>query len=128
MAQTVAQVASKLERLRHDRAIWMELVEFLSKCVDDDVREASQHIRAEQCVQSRVPQEVIVVHIERINDDEIDPLNDAIAALENMSVEETNPNAKKATKGPKRPGVKGPRPKGRGAIPIRTAKKAGEAG
>jgi len=88
MALTVAETVVELERLKHQRAVWMETVEHLSKCVDRESKVADHGIPAEDCVSSVVPQDVVREFIDLINDEEIDPLNQEIEALENLHVEE----------------------------------------
>jgi len=107
MPLTVAETVQELERLKHQRAVWMETVEHLSKFIDRESRHADHGIAAEGCITSAVPQEVVSEFIERINDDEIDPLNHEIGALENLHVEEDedgpkgDPDQKKSPKAKK---------------------------
>ena len=104
MALTVAETVRELERLKHQRAVWMETVEHLSRFIDRESRQADHGIAAEGCITSAVPQEVVSEFIDRINDDEIDPLNQEINALENLHVEEDendpegDPSQKKSPK------------------------------
>ena len=90
MARTVAEIVKELEQLKHRRAVWMEMVEHLSKSIDQEVQPAQQAIVAEGCVISPVPQSVIREFIDDINESEIDPLNETIDDLEVMGVKETN--------------------------------------
>ena len=88
MPLTVAETVKELERLKHQRAVWMETVEHLSKFIDKESKHADHGIAAEGCVHSSVPQEVVREFIGRIEDEEIEPLNQEIGALENLYVEE----------------------------------------
>lgn len=90
MPLTVAETMYRLECLKHTRAIWQQTVEHLSKFVDKEVRPAEHGIKAEDCVVNPVPQEAVKEFIDIIEETEIEPLNQEIAALENLSVEETN--------------------------------------
>jgi hypothetical protein len=90
MPLTVAETVQELERLKHLRAVWMETVEFLSRCVDKESRKADHGIIAEGCVSSTVPQNIVQEFLDQINEEEIDPLNIEIGALENLFVEEAN--------------------------------------
>ena len=102
MALTVAEATRELERLKHSRAVWMEIVEHLSKFVDQEVRQAEHGIVAEGCVENRVPQPVIKEFVAYINDQEIDPLNKKIGEIEGLTVTETKDNEPE-TQGPIRP-------------------------
>lgn len=88
MALTVAETVKELERLKHQRAVWMETVEHLSKFIDKESRQADHGIAAEGCIHASVPQDVVREFIDLINDEEIEPLNQEIGALENLHVEE----------------------------------------
>lgn len=113
MALTVAETVKELERLKHQRAVWMETVEHLSKCVDKESKDADHGIPAEDCISGTVPQNVIREFIDLINDEEIDPLNREIEALENLHVEEEDngeegdPDKKESSKKEKGKGKKG---------------------
>jgi len=89
MTLTVAEAMRELEQLKHGRAIWQETVEHLSKFVDKEVRQAEHGIVAEGCSINPVPQDAVREFINIIEEDEIEPLNTQIAALESLSVEET---------------------------------------
>jgi hypothetical protein len=112
MPLTVAETVIELERLKHQRAVWMEIVEHLSKTVDKESKNADHGIQAEDCIASVVPQEVVKEFIELINDEEIEPLNQEIGSLENLNVEEEkdgpkgDPDKKKGTKKKKGPNKK----------------------
>lgn len=88
MPLTVAETVRELEKLKHQRAVWMETVEHLSRFVDKESRQADHGIAAEGCIHSPVPQDVVREFIDRINDEEIEPLNQEIESLENLTVEE----------------------------------------
>jgi hypothetical protein len=113
MPLTVAETVSELERLKHQRAVWMEIVEFLSRFVDKESRKADHGIDAEGCISSPVPQEAVREFIDRINEEEIEPLNQEIGALENLYVEEDengpegDPSQKKSQKEKKGQSKKG---------------------
>lgn len=96
MTRTVAEAARELEKLKHERAVWMEIVEHLSKFVDQEVRAAEQRIVAEDCVENKVPQSVVLEFIEYINNQEVDPLNEQIEGIESLSVQETKNNEPKS--------------------------------
>ena len=85
---TVAQTMRELEELKHERAVWMELVEHLSRFVDHEVKQADSKIVAEGCISPHVPQELVQRFIDSINENEIEPLNESISALENLGVEQ----------------------------------------
>lgn len=85
---TVAETVTELEGLKHERAVWMEVVEFLSRFVDHEVSAADHKIVAEGCIRQEVPQEVVAGFIKDINEQEIGPLNDRIESLSGLSVEE----------------------------------------
>ena len=95
---TVAETLRELESLKHDRAIWMDVVEFLSKCVDHEVKPADNVIKAADCMTTIVPQSTIQSVIDRINEEEIDPLNERIHALENLGVEQEENDEEKSTR------------------------------
>lgn len=113
MPLTVAETVNELERLKHQRAVWMEIVEHLSKHVDKESKNADHGIAAEDCIASVVPQGVVKEFVDLINDEEIDPLNQEIDALENLYVEEEengpegDPGKKKGAKKKKGPLKKG---------------------
>lgn len=88
MALTVAETVRELERLKHQRAVWMDMIERLARCVDKESKKADHGIAAEGCVTNPVPQKVVREFIDRINDEEIEPLNQQILSLENLSVKE----------------------------------------
>lgn len=96
MTRTVAEAAKELELLKHERAVWMEIVEHLSRFVDQEVRAAEVRIVAEGCVENKVPQSVITEFIQYINDQEVDPLNEQIEGIEGLVVTETKRNEPKA--------------------------------
>ena len=102
MVLTVAEAARELERLKHLRAVWMEMVEHLSKFVDQEVRRSEHCVVAEGCIENKVPQSVVKEFIAYINDQEIDPLNKKIEEIESLTVTETKNNEPKK-KGPIRP-------------------------
>ena len=85
---TLAEAVRELERLKHQRAVWMQTVEHLSIFIDQEVQPAQKGISAEGCIHSTVPQPVIQEFIDRINEEEIEPLNQQIEAIESMNVEE----------------------------------------
>lgn len=112
MPLTVAETVRELERLKHQRSVWMETVEHLSKFIDKESRHADHGISAEGCIHTPVPQDVVLEFIERINDEEIEPLNQEIGVLENLYVEEDDgekgdPGKKKNVKEEKGKGKKG---------------------
>jgi hypothetical protein len=102
MGLTVAEAVRELERLTHEREIWMDIVEYLSRCLDHEAPsgKANAYITVREGG-AKVPQVMVEKFIDRINGEEIDPLNIAIEELEGLNVyEETDdedPN--KATKG-----------------------------
>lgn len=85
---TVAEAFMELERLKHERAVWMEVAEFLSRFVDHEVSKADHKIKAEGCIRPEVSQKLISEFVDSINEQEIDPLNDRIQTLESLGVEE----------------------------------------
>jgi hypothetical protein len=97
MSITVAQAAKELERFKHERAVWMETVEHLSKFIDQEVRLAEQGIAATGCVENKVPQSIIKEFILYINEQEIEPLNVKIEEIENLTIVETK-NGNQETK------------------------------
>jgi len=94
-ATTLANAVKELERLKHSRAVWLETVEHLSRFLDREVRTAEQGIVADGCVVNRVPQPVIREFIDYINQENIDPLNERIEAIEQLTVMETKDNDSK---------------------------------
>jgi hypothetical protein len=98
----------------------MEMVEHLSKFVDQEVQKAEHGITAEGCIVTPVPQCVVQDFIDSINEQEIEPLNDQIEELEGLNVlEETDDGsdpggearpeeAQKADGGSKNPKAGGP--------------------
>jgi hypothetical protein len=119
MALTLAEAVEKLELLKQQRAVWLELVDHLSKFIDQEVSKADHVIPADGCVSQNVPQEVIEGFIHEINGNEIDPLDEEINALENRAVTETKKDAKnkpkQATANPKKRAAKKPNPKQKAA-------------
>jgi hypothetical protein len=112
MPLTVAETVLELERLKHQRAVWMEIVEHLSKHIDREGRQANHGIKAEDCIKNVVPQSMVQEFINLVNEGEIDPLNQEIGALENLNVEEEedgpkgDPGKKEGAKKKKGPGKK----------------------
>ena len=89
MALTLAEAVKELERYKHERAVWMETVEHLSRFVGNELKNADAGIVAEGCVVNPVPEPVVKEFIQYINANEIDPLNKQIEALEGLAVQET---------------------------------------
>ena len=94
--KSFAEAMKELESLKHARAVWMEIVEHLSKCLDREVKIAENNIFAEGCVADRVPQAVIKDFIRDINEGNIDPLNEKIDSIENLTVMENSDDNEKS--------------------------------
>lgn len=101
MTLILAEALQELEECRQRRAVWYDVVAFLSKFIDEEVREAGQGIVAEGCIGKLVPQGVLKDIVEGIEDEKIEPLNEAIGGLENLQVKETNDDEAK-TQGKKK--------------------------
>lgn len=105
MSRTVAQAFAELEKNKYTRAVWIELVGVLSGAIDEEVRSASKGITAEDCGGQLVPQKIIRDIIDEVNAQKIDPLDQRISEIENLSVEETKKDGeatnKKTVKGQK---------------------------
>jgi len=99
MPSTLAEAVQELERFKQQRAVWMEVVDHLSKFVDDEVEQAQQPLHADGCVSQNVPQDVIAEIINSINEETVAPLNDGVYSLENLQVEETNVEEASGKKG-----------------------------
>lgn len=139
MALTFSEALQQLEENRHQRAVWNEVVDFLSRFVDSEVREVEQGIGAEDCVEKVVPQVQITAIIAYVDAEHISPLDEGIAALEQLQVVETeddNSEAKEKTK-PTKKKVSGKRPskakagknkKASGTIPRAVKSKVHKAG
>ena len=100
MAQTVAEAVKELARLRNEREIWMDIVEYLSRCIDRESPsgKANNYITVREGG-NRVPQDMVVAFVENINEERIDPLNQTIGELEGLSVyEETEDDGPKTKK------------------------------
>ena len=91
MALTVAEALRGLEIHKLERVVWMEVVNFLSAFVDEEVRKANRLMGADDCLAETVPQDLIKALIKEVNDKRIAPLNQKVDALEGLQVqEETN--------------------------------------
>ena len=132
MALTFSEALQKLEESKHQRAVWNEMVDFLSRFVDSEVTAAEQGIGAEDCVEKVVPQAQITAIINYIDEEHIAPLDEEIAALEQLQVVETEdddseekaqpkPTAKKKVSG-KRPTPKAGKNKKAGGTGPRAVK------
>jgi hypothetical protein len=88
MGMTLAEVNKRLELLKHKRAVWLEVVDHLSTCLDQEIKQAGRGIKADDCVNPTVPQPLIRGFVDEINENEIDPLNAEIEELENLFVYE----------------------------------------
>jgi hypothetical protein len=86
---TVAEVRQNLENALHEVAVWEYVVNFLSKYLDSEGREAQSGITASACVTKTVPQEVIRFIVQSIEVEKMEPLNETISGLENLQVMET---------------------------------------
>jgi hypothetical protein len=100
MALTVAEALKELSRLRNEREIWMDIVEYLSRCIDRESPsgKANAYITVREGG-NRVPQDMVVGFVENINEERIDPLNQMIEELESLNVyeetEDDGPEGKK---------------------------------
>ena len=87
---TLQEALRTLDRLKHEQAVWFEVVEFLSKFVDSDMRAADAHIESPEAGQ--VPQQVIADTIKTINKEKINPLGEKIDTVSNINVDWTMEN------------------------------------
>lgn len=88
-AMTVAEVRQNLESSLHEMAVWESVVNYLSKFLDSEAREAQQGITASACVTKTVPQEVVRYIVQSIEAEKMEPLSEVISGLENLQVVET---------------------------------------
>lgn len=135
MSMTFNEAMQQLEETRQRLAILNEMVDYLRRFVDSETRKSDQGIGTVGCINSAADQDLIVAEIEHLEDEHILPLTEAIEALENLQVVETNDGneeekpeqvAKKKA-GRKKAGVKakvGKNSKTRRAVP-RGVKQAG---
>lgn len=136
MALTVAEAVKELDKLRNEREIWMDIVEYLSRCIDRESPsgKANAFITVREGG-TKVPQPMVEDFVRNINEDKIDPLNSSIEELEGFNVyEETNDNEptrkktkSKANKQATKPKVGGARKKIR-AVPKPPGTKAESSG
>lgn len=92
MALTVAEAVEELTKLTYEREIWMDVVDYLSKCAPagSSSGEITSFITVRQGGH-KVPPATVKEVLDCINKEKVDPLNEAIDELENMNVsEETN--------------------------------------
>jgi hypothetical protein len=109
MPLTLAEAFDKVEKLRHTRSIWLEVVDHLRAFVDDEVRKASKGISSDG---KMVPQQIVREFITGVLTTELHPLNEQIEHLENLYVEEKvhdkveqhEANAKESSEGTKEEG------------------------
>lgn len=122
MALTLAEAIQMLNEYKYRRAIWMEVVNFLARYVDDEVSQAEAVMQTEDCLEVKVPQEFIYRIIEDINKKHIAPLSAQIEDVEGCSVEvgsdEPSEDRKEGKKKADRKATGGP-------VPIRRRGQAG---
>ena len=101
-----------LEEGRHQRAVWSEMVDYLGRFVDSEVKDAEQGIMADGCVEKVVPQAQITAIIHCVETEYITPLDAEIEALEKLQVVETEDDdgEEKAEAKPAKKKVSGKRP------------------
>lgn len=90
MSMSFNEAVQQLEYNRQQLAIYNELVDFLRRFVDSETRRTEMGIKTVGCVNQVVDQGLILEEIEHIETEHIAPLMEAIAALENLQVVETN--------------------------------------
>jgi hypothetical protein len=95
MALSFAEALKRLEEGRQHRAVWNYVVDYLSKLVDTEVREATGGIPAEGCVAKYVDQKIVSEIIRGIEADKVSPLDEEIETLENLEVVETKKDGNK---------------------------------
>ena len=97
MARTLADLMAELNECRHQQQIYMELVNFLSTFVDDEVQRAERSMVTDGL--GRVPTELVQQAIDVLNEERIDPLTEKIESIQAIDVEvpnDTKPKRKKA--------------------------------
>lgn len=88
MAMTLGEMLQELEQHRYDAAVWAMLVNKLCTYLDQDKhRQADAGLKVKGCSETYVPASVFERIIERLNEEEIEPLNEKIADIEGFSVE-----------------------------------------
>ena len=93
---TLAETVKELERLKLQRAIWGQIVEYLSTFTDQEVTPIKQGILVKGCTTNIVPPLVIEEFSGRIEKEEIESLNEQIEAIEVTSIEREMRNDKEA--------------------------------
>jgi hypothetical protein len=97
-----------LYRLKHQEAVWEDLVGFLLKHVDNDVQSADFEFKSEDA--GVVPQDIIEDIIKVIQKEKLTPLEEAIARYTEMEVgngkEEGQQRSKASVTGKKKPAVR----------------------
>ena len=89
MSLSFAEAFQRLEESRQRRAVWVQLVDFLNRCVATEVKEARDKIVPDGCVAKEVPQDLILEILQEIEAGKIAPLDEEITSLENLEVVET---------------------------------------
>lgn len=89
MGHILLDVLKKLELLKQERAIWVEVTDHLLKYVDDDIRSPGKAIVAEGCASQVVPQDMVQNFVNDIRKREVEPLEAKIISIETLQVEET---------------------------------------
>lgn len=102
---TLSEIMEKLERLRHEKAVWEDINEHLGNCIDTETLEKKSNIVAVGCISSEVPQDIVQEFIDTIAEQQIVPLDEQIRSLEGLQVEETEDNDEEDKK-PKQPSKK----------------------
>lgn len=109
MAQSLADTLYRIEDLKQQLAVWNNLTNHLAQFLDTEAREAQDGITAPGCVRPEcrvrgrevVPQSVIDIIIQGIDEDHVQPLTKEIASLESLVVvEASNENPPTVTRAP----------------------------
>jgi hypothetical protein len=82
---TLAEALAKLNGAKHRQQIYMELVNFLSKFVEDEVHKPDVTMVTEGL--GAVPQDLLREVLDELNKDRIDPLSEMIESIQGLSVE-----------------------------------------
>jgi hypothetical protein len=85
---TLNEAVGMLNSLKYQRAVWYEVVNFLTKFVDDDVRAADSCVQDEEA--GSVPQAVVLEIVNSIKSAQINPLSTEIESMENIQLEVEN--------------------------------------
>lgn len=83
------EVMKRLEYYRYELAVWSNIESHLCSLIDrDDHRVSNAALQVAGCSEAYVPQDIVQGVIDRIREEEIEPLTGKITEIESLSVED----------------------------------------